>query len=396
MAYVGNILIEPSISEIKTALSASENNIGALCTHENINMWARYKPIRYPKMFEITANERVRAGFGLKPFMMQNATFGEFGSEVLRQMQTDGFVKRLGMTYVKPDGSDMGMYRRKDFDKYKHDATLLLSVPVTTASGAQEWLSIASTTSGDIIDASSGRKTKIEDPEFEKLGTLNRESGEMVYNANIFDVMASAMNVEVRDLSGMHHYVLLANPYYMQATLCEGEIDWDKVLVNFDMPGARTVELPVVDFWTTSVLTSQTTRTNFFAYFMGMQKVRTDFIVTITYNLVPEGQRDGGEFMVTVDGVTFGELWHPVVWLSFYKNGVHDIVPLGTAWTPAGRGGISLEGVSGNRFEYAFGSQIFDNYEGVPYVHFCCFKSNEQSIGNIRKIVEEEGFRPNY
>lgn len=67
MGYVGNMVEKPvSIYDLQQALGTSETDLGSLCTHANINKWAKYKPFRLNKISLVTLQERKNATFGLQ------------------------------------------------------------------------------------------------------------------------------------------------------------------------------------------------------------------------------------------------------------------------------------------------------------------------------------------
>lgn len=55
MPYVNHRVIAPvSIYDVQRALGVSSGDLGTLCKHTNINLWARYKPIRYECIGPVT------------------------------------------------------------------------------------------------------------------------------------------------------------------------------------------------------------------------------------------------------------------------------------------------------------------------------------------------------
>ena len=53
MPYNNNerMIVAPvSIRDVQIATGCGDNDLGTLITNANINMWARFKPVRYPSV----------------------------------------------------------------------------------------------------------------------------------------------------------------------------------------------------------------------------------------------------------------------------------------------------------------------------------------------------------
>lgn len=63
-----------SVADVKAVLGVNSNDIGTLCTSEQINKWAIYKPLRISKNGHLTEAERQSAMHGLTPCYIASAT----------------------------------------------------------------------------------------------------------------------------------------------------------------------------------------------------------------------------------------------------------------------------------------------------------------------------------
>lgn len=68
----GKVTAPVSIYDIKKALGVSSNDVGTLCTHKNINVWARYRPIPCSQAANnkpqcITPAQRLSERYGIDP-----------------------------------------------------------------------------------------------------------------------------------------------------------------------------------------------------------------------------------------------------------------------------------------------------------------------------------------
>ena len=68
----GKITAPVSIYDVRRALNASANDVGRLCAHQKINMWARYKP-------ETAVTGLVT--LGISPITLQNRVLNGYGIE---------------------------------------------------------------------------------------------------------------------------------------------------------------------------------------------------------------------------------------------------------------------------------------------------------------------------
>ena len=119
-----------SVAMVKAELGAATNDVGQLCIHPNVNMWSKWKPVRFNSVSPITqANlEAVNYGIGWKSYASIDAvkTAYENREEVIN------YNKPRGGLYNEP-------YRLGDFRNYEHSAIQ----PIAGASVTQQAQNIA-------------------------------------------------------------------------------------------------------------------------------------------------------------------------------------------------------------------------------------------------------------
>ena len=101
------------ITDIKTVLGATTNKVSDLCTHSNINMWSRRKPVQDSRV-EVPLSE------------VGNGNNNDFGLTI--PVYTGDDTKLT--TYTKPTYN----FRLGDFRGYNHDAILPIILPNAPAS----------------------------------------------------------------------------------------------------------------------------------------------------------------------------------------------------------------------------------------------------------------------
>ena len=118
MANSGGYITKPvrQLADIKTVLGESVDGLGALCTSDKINMWAKWKPVRSSKKTELSDSDRAAVNYGFS--WTRYATTTAFLNGVASLGQGV-----LAWTYNKPRGKSSSEYfRRLDFNKYQHNA----------------------------------------------------------------------------------------------------------------------------------------------------------------------------------------------------------------------------------------------------------------------------------
>ena len=96
-------------------------SVGGLCTHPNINKWAKYKPIKHHVIGNITEEQRTdRKGNGELYGVIITG-----GNELAK-------LHDVTFTYVRPEGGEKSPYRLGDFLGYYHKAK-------PSVSGEMQW-----------------------------------------------------------------------------------------------------------------------------------------------------------------------------------------------------------------------------------------------------------------
>ncbi len=136
MSISGGVIIAPvNQRDIQNALgiSSSVKKWSQLCTHSNINRWAKYKPVRYNKKSNITDAERLSVNWGIVDiptwYRLSYCAIFLFsdnrGSEAqVHWPECDRAKGSLSIDYWAkqlPNGGN-NRYREKDYIGYYHDA----------------------------------------------------------------------------------------------------------------------------------------------------------------------------------------------------------------------------------------------------------------------------------
>ena len=136
--YVDNSTTPPkgvSFHDVQTVLGTSVNTEGGLCTHPNINMWARYKPVKIAGLPTIYTSDRRSVSYGLETITVSGQSFNTFFNAVRNMIVSTGNQGyKWGVKYIKPEGGITSPYRIGDFGDpdnhnlgYRTDATLFFS-----------------------------------------------------------------------------------------------------------------------------------------------------------------------------------------------------------------------------------------------------------------------------
>lgn len=105
------------IADVQKCFKSSANTVGQLCLLTNINLFAKFKPIRYPSVVPLTKTQRKGIGgnYGI--------IIPEFSSITAMVAAIDGAAN--GWSYDRPAGGTASPYRLSDFDGYNHNAPAL-------------------------------------------------------------------------------------------------------------------------------------------------------------------------------------------------------------------------------------------------------------------------------
>ena len=114
----GIITAPISTTDVGTALQVSSHDVGTLCSHDNINMWSRFKPVSiHNSPAPDRDSEWWRAWDSSCNIMLPNQVSSY--KQVKQYITSDGIN---GYAYRKVTGGSFDPYRLADFNKYKHDA----------------------------------------------------------------------------------------------------------------------------------------------------------------------------------------------------------------------------------------------------------------------------------
>lgn len=119
----GKITAPVSIYDVRRALNASANDVGRLCAHQKINMWAKKKPegvasgLQSMPIGILTDAMRQLNGYGIQT-LFQNG-YGSLSSLVTALRNNS---VRSMFEYIKPNGGINSPYRLADFNGYYHGA----------------------------------------------------------------------------------------------------------------------------------------------------------------------------------------------------------------------------------------------------------------------------------
>lgn len=119
-----------SIYDVQKALGTNECDLGSLCKHVNINMWARYKPetavtgLTTYGLGAITLQQRSLNGYGIEARTNQG-----YGSISTLVTALRAGTAATPFTYKKPYGTSASPYRLTDFADYWHNAPAPIRAP---------------------------------------------------------------------------------------------------------------------------------------------------------------------------------------------------------------------------------------------------------------------------
>lgn len=142
MSIVNGIIQAPvTITDVKTALGETSNDLAALCRSDKINMWAKYKPVELNKPFTSDEfdfdNRKWRdnatwyrgadfEGVGICGIKIAHSSTLQSLTELYDKGQSNWSRVKVGSTFACP-------YRLSDFIGYKHAATAPFKRPFVTS-----------------------------------------------------------------------------------------------------------------------------------------------------------------------------------------------------------------------------------------------------------------------
>lgn len=145
MAYSNNLITAPvSIYDVQQALSKSSPDLATLCVANNINKWARWKPINVQQVIPLTYTQNaINNKFGLS-ILFYHGKLSEFSQLVANyaQFEFNGVTTgqfagwKDGVYYNKPTThfrlTDFACIENRSRYGYKHNAQLLWAQPGAT------------------------------------------------------------------------------------------------------------------------------------------------------------------------------------------------------------------------------------------------------------------------
>lgn len=182
MAYNNGIISAPvSIYDVQMALATSECDLGSLCTHININMWAKYKPVKHNGLGLLTDQQRKLVNYGITniPVWTGNGALNKMGAFWFGIQKTQANAPVCGdltnyWYYQRPTGNLVSPYRLTDFVK-DNNGTYGYKNDVVAPIGGCEELVIKISCTGGIYIPFSGRGSGQSDGYTVPLGELSGE-----------------------------------------------------------------------------------------------------------------------------------------------------------------------------------------------------------------------------
>lgn len=110
-----------SINEVAAALGSGSLDVGTLCAHQNINKWAKYKPIQFPKWGALTEEEFK----GKLTDIARGIFYGvKLSGDVVSRYD---LLHDVAFEYYPPEGDENSPYRLLDFNNYCRNVFATLS-----------------------------------------------------------------------------------------------------------------------------------------------------------------------------------------------------------------------------------------------------------------------------
>lgn len=114
MSYSDGKIIAPvGVHDVQSALGTAANDVATLCAHNSINPMAKYKPVRYNKIGELTETERISTRYGFGSQAVPTFTGGDsnpsitwvyyhvrVGTDWARLTDFDGYYPRACVPFV--------------------------------------------------------------------------------------------------------------------------------------------------------------------------------------------------------------------------------------------------------------------------------------------------------
>lgn len=118
-----------SFAKVNTALSTSHTDLGNLCKENKVNMYSKYKPIKYSKVGVLTDND-YNTDVGDNDYIIK------WGVKRLAQytflsVEENGVIKDQPWSWNKPSGGSSSPYRLSDYNGYAHDAVCPIQITMS-------------------------------------------------------------------------------------------------------------------------------------------------------------------------------------------------------------------------------------------------------------------------
>ena len=146
MGLENGILTQPlSVYDIANCIGVASTDVGTLCTAKSkINIWAKYKPVRYNSIKALTEEQRKQCAYGILD--VQEYDFTQ--QSVLNQAFENALNRVYSWQYEIPEGGVESLYRMLDFDGYNHNAIC----PLFFEDNSPQWDKVIVNV-GSILDA---------------------------------------------------------------------------------------------------------------------------------------------------------------------------------------------------------------------------------------------------
>ena len=120
MSYQNGIITAPVPipDDVNAVLGTNYHELNDFCTSENINKFARYKPVKYPKIEYVTDAMRRSVGHGISlpnPVTLAGSIFGQ-NSDTYNAIMA---ACELDWGYTPPSGGTAGPFRLGDFGNWE-------------------------------------------------------------------------------------------------------------------------------------------------------------------------------------------------------------------------------------------------------------------------------------
>lgn len=365
--------------DVSAVLGKASHDAKTLCTADNINIFAAFKPFEMNKPESLTDNEIWRNGYGLRAFKFQG-TASAFAKAMETNMKDEEWMAREGLSYQKV--TTFG--RLTDFVSSERDNVGYYTGATLDAGlrGNGTWVEFEPSTSGDLIDATSAISDQtMTVPDWSLLENWPITRSDT--NANLLDVLESTIanpHTNYLNIKAKKRGVMVMTPHWTNPHFSIGTIPWKTWLSENSASGGALTDVsnptsenlfPVVDFLTeyTGTTMNANTSTTFYVIYAGFQRIKLDFVVYISINKNPSNGKF--EIFVTLDGVKFNQLTSPSLRIGFWNNNTFDLFT-----SP------SISSV--NSSQYYWEGTVGD-YLGTLRVIFSCKRRD----GTIKEVYED-------